>query len=452
MMRFAVIAFLAVALMFPLLLILGLVSERSARRDAAVEEIGAVWGGPQTIGGPVLTVPYRCAATDASGRPVECLGRAHFLPETLSVTGTLVPEVRRRGLFPVVVYRAQLRISGRFARPDFSNLRPVPQDVIWSQAALTLGVTFPRGISRSVQVQLPGDAINFEPAAPSVRLFAAGLEAALLEAPSVAGDAPLDFSVALDVNGTRELRVLPAGRETVVELSSAWPHPSFSGGALPQSHESGESGFTARWSVPGFGRPYPDRWTHAEPSTDHLQTQAAAAAFGVTLHQPVDIYHQSERAVKYAILFIVTTFVLAFLWEITSGVPLHPVQYVFVGFAMCLFYLLLLSMSEHIGFDRAYGAGAIATTLLLGWYWSGVLRGAVRGAFMAATLASLYGFLYLLLRLEDYALLAGSVGLFLLLATVMYVTRRIDWYALSIGTRAADQVPSPHGLSESRNP
>jgi inner membrane protein len=434
MFRLGVMGFLVVALMLPILAILGLVSERSSRRDTAVEDVGAVWGGPQSIGGPVLTVPYRCAPVEVGGREVECHGRAHFLAETLRVTGTLAPETRRRGLFRVVVYRAQLRISGRFARPDFTGLRPAARKVLWDQATLSLGVTSPRGVAGRVQLRWGEDSIEFEPGAPPVGLYATGLQAPLRGATEMAADRAVEFDLALDVNGTRDLQVLPAAQETVVELSSDWPHPSFTGAALPQSHDGGPAGFKAAWSVPGFGRPYPDAWTHAEPNPEHLKAQAAAAAFGVTLLQPVDIYHQAERAVKYAILFIVTTFVIAFLWEVTSGVPLHPVQYLFVGFALCLFYLLLLSISEHAGFDWAYGISAGATTLLLGWYWSWILQGAVRGTAMGTALASLYGFLYLLLRLEDYALLAGSVGLFVLLAIVMFVTRRIDWYALTPGT------------------
>jgi inner membrane protein len=441
MIRLGIMGFLLIALMFPVLLILELVSERSSRRDAAAAEVGAVWGGPQTVGGPVLTVPYRCAMSDATGRPVECLGRAHFLPESLRITGTIEPQTRTRGLFEVVVYRARLQIAGRFAPPDTRTIRPLPQELLWDQATLSLGVTSPRGITERVPLTWDGEAFAFEPGAPPVGLFAGGLHAALRTATADGIADPVEFNLTLSLNGTRDIHFLPAGQDTTVELASAWPHPSFSGAALPDSYDSGATGFRASWRVAGFGRPYPDKWSHAEPLADRLQQQAASAAFGVALHQPVDIYHQAERAVKYAVLFLVTTFVVAFLWEITSGVPLHPVQYLFVGFAMCVFYLLLLSISEHAGFDRAYAISAGATTLLLGWYWSWILGGTGRGTIMAATLVSLYGFLYLLLRLEDYALLAGSLGLFALLAIVMFVTRRIDWYALSLGTSREPQPP-----------
>ncbi|MBA3886311.1 MAG: cell envelope integrity protein CreD [Acidobacteria bacterium] len=432
--RLAIMGFLLMGLLVPIAMIVVLVSERSSRRATAAEEVGAVWGGPQIVGGPVLSVPYRCPPVEASGRQVECHGRAHFLADALRIAGSIEPEVRRRGLFPVIVYRARLRISGRFAPPDFSSLRPAAHEILWNEAVLSVGVTAPRGIARPVQLRWGGRAIDFQPGAPPVGLYDTGLRAALGGVLAGRPEAPVDFELDLDVNGTRDLQFLPAGQSTDVELTSSWSHPSFSGAALPQSHDSGAAGFRATWSVPGFGRPYPGSWTHAEPAGGHLKAQASAAAFGVMLMQPVDIYHQTERAVKYAILFIVTTFVVAFLWEITARVPLHPVQYLFVGFALCVFYLLLLSISEHFGFDLAYSVSATATTLLVGWYWSWVLRGAVRGTAMGATLAALYGFLYLLLRLEDYALLAGSLGLFALLAIVMFVTRRVDWCSLSLGT------------------
>jgi inner membrane protein len=190
--------------------------------------------------------------------------------------------------------------------------------------------------------------------------------------------------------------------------------------------------------VPYFGRGFAAEWKGDDSQVaDALARQAAAAAFGVALVQPVDIYVQTDRAVKYAALFIVMTFVIAFAWEIAGGVLVHPIQYLFVGFTMCVFYLLLLSLSEHRGFDFAYVVATSATVLLLSWYWSWVLGGRRQGTLMGAAMSTLYGYLYLLLRLEDYALLAGSAGLFVMLALVMFLTRRVNWYELKLGEGAA---------------
>jgi inner membrane protein len=243
------------------------------------------------------------------------------------------------------------------------------------------------------------------------------------------------FSFKLAVNGTRDFQFLPTAEETLVSLTSTWPHPSFVGGRLPGEWNRAPVGFKAAWRVPDFGRPYPSRWTSSdiERNREGLVGRVNSSAFGVSLIQPVDIYQQGERAVKYAVLFLVLTFLVFFLFEVFRAVLLHPMQYTFVGFALCLFYLLLISISEHAGFDVAYGTAAVATTLVIAGYARAVLKGTRQALSVGASLAVLYGFLYLLLRNEDYALLAGSLGLFLILSLVMYLTRGTDWYNLKLG-------------------
>jgi inner membrane protein len=276
---------------------------------------------------------------------------------------------------------------------------------------------------------------QFVPGVVRVGLFPVGVQA---PSPITSeGTEALPFEMELSLRGTGELRFIPAGNETSVRLTSTWPHPSFVGSPRPEPHQESDAGFQASWRVPYFGRGFPTSWTKGDTQDeDRLKAQAAASAFGVGLIQPVDIYRQTERAVKYAALFIVLTFVIAFIWEITGGVLVHPIQYLFVGFTMCVFYLLLLSLAEHSGFDIAYAAAAAATVGLLAWYWRWVLGGGRPGLLMGAELTVLYGYLYLLLRLEDYALLAGSVGLFIMLALVMFLTRRVNWYELRLGTAA----------------
>jgi inner membrane protein len=273
-----------------------------------------------------------------------------------------------------------------------------------------------------------------------VGLFTAGIQA---PAPGLAATAPnaeIPFSMVIGMNGTRDLRFLPAAQETTIGLTSRWPHPGFTGSPLPQTRTTGDAGFTAQWTAMDFGRSYPAVWTSAEMDRKELLAKADASAFGVSLLQPVDIYHQTERAVKYAALFIVLTFLVFFLWELFQAALLHPVQYAFVGFALCLYYLLLVSLSEHVGFDTAYVISSVCATALIGGYSRAVLHGTMRAASVIASLAALYGFLFLLLRLEDYALVAGAAGLFAVLALVMFVTRRMDWYDLRLGTRGTEAV------------
>jgi inner membrane protein len=429
--RLAAMGILMLGLMVPLVMVRGVVRERAGRRDEAVAEVGRGWGGPQTVGGPVLAVPYRYTWLDREGRSKAGSAHAYFLPAAVEIEGPVEPEVRRRGLFEVVVYRSHLRIAGRFAPPSFAGLRPPPDRIQWEEATLSLGVADPGGIARLLTAKTNGNEEAFLPGIADVGLFTAGVQVPVRGLS--ASTAPVAFAFEIDLNGSRHLRFLPAGNDSSVHLSLAWPHPSFVRGPLPESRRTGTRGFDATWRVPYFARGYAARWSGVDLDRDRLKAQGIASAFGVTLLQPVDVYQETERAVKYAELFIVTTFVIVFLWEIVRAALLHPIQYLFVGFALCVFYLLLLSLSEHVGFGRAYLAATSATIGLLAWYWSRVVNGVRQGVMMGLTLAGLYGLLYLLVRLEDYALLAGSLGLFGLLAVVMYLTRRVNWYDLRLG-------------------
>jgi inner membrane protein len=390
--------------------------------------VGREWGGSQTFGGPVLTIPFQHAWRDQNGIVHERVERLFMLPESLQIEGSVDPEFRRRGIFEVVVYTARLKMSGRFPRPDFASIRPSPATIDWSNATVDIGISDPRGIARRIEVDLNGRKVVARPGVTANGLFSAGVRAAAegLSAESQ----PLSFALDLELKGTEKMLFVPSGDETTLRLGSRWPHPSFFG--APQESAIDANGFTATWRVPYFGRGFASRWTGEDMKPEQRHNQAAASLFGVTLIRPVNIYVQTERAVKYAALFVVLTFVIAFLWEVSGRALVHPVQYAFVGFAMCIFYLLLLSLSEHIGFDRAYAAAASATIGLVTWYWSWIVRGFAQGTLMGAALVTLYGFLFLLLRLEDYALLAGSVGLFVMLALLMFFTRRVNWYALTL--------------------
>ncbi|HXT20739.1 MAG TPA: cell envelope integrity protein CreD, partial [Thermoanaerobaculia bacterium] len=241
----------------------------------------------------------------------------------------------------------------------------------------------------------------------------------------------IPFSLTLAVRGSEALHLLPLGDETTAELSSSWPHPSFAGAPLPRTRTADSThGFTASWSVPYFGRMYPQRWRGDQIDAAMLGAQLEDSKFGVTLLRPADPYQQTERAVKYAVLFILLTFTTVFVLELLSPVRLHPMQYLLVGAALCLFYLLLLALAEHLGMGRAYAVATAATVSLVTLYTRAVLAGWARAVAVGAVLAGLYGWLYTVLRAEDYALLLGALGLFATLAVVMFLTRRLDWATL----------------------
>lgn len=437
--RLVVMGGLAVVLLIPLTGVWAIVAERAARRNEAVTEVSATWGGPQSFAGPILTIPYTTSWIDTAGRPQRSTGRAHFLPRELRIQTTLQPQTRKRGIFDVIVYHAGVTVEGRFAPPDMGWIRPAPESVEWHHATLSLGVSDPKGLTQRVTLRFAGEDAPFTGGVADVGLFSTGIHARPPSPDALQRRADLPFALTLEANGTRDIRFLPTADETSVELAAGWPHPSFFGSPLPDHRPADGGGFSARWHAPDFGRPYAARWTSGDTSREQLQNAANASAFGVTLVQPVDIYHQAERAVKYAALFIVMTFLVFFMWEVFNTALLHPMQYAFVGFALFVFYLLLVSISEHAGFDTAYVVSASVTTLLIAGYARAVLNGRKQAASVLASLAGLYGFLYLLLRLEDYALLAGSIGLFVVLAGVMYATRRMDWYSLRLGAKPAPQ-------------
>ena len=418
---------LVILLLIPLGMVRSLISEREGRRAQAAGEVAATWGKSQLLGGPVLTVPYRQHATDDKGKEQVWISYARFLPARLKVDGRVIPERRNRGIFEAVVYRADLRWTGAFRRPSFAGWAIAPQDILWNSAYLSVGVPDLRGIRSSVGIDWEGRTLQFQPGGGEEGLWSSGLR---VPVPGLEAGKETDFfgfAFDLGINGSKALQFLPLGQQTMVDLHSTWPSPSFSGAFLPESRKVTGMGFDARWNLSWFGRSYPQRWLREEAEKLAPQAALEGSAFGVELFLPVDAYQKTERSVKYGVLFLVLTFLTFFLYEVFSAVSLHPLQYFLVGSALCLFYLLLLSISEHVPFGISYLAAASATVLLIGGYSVAVLRGRLRALLMTLVLGVLYGYLFVLLQLEDYALLMGSLGLFAILALVMFLTRRIDW-------------------------
>ncbi|HKI02174.1 MAG TPA: cell envelope integrity protein CreD [Thermoanaerobaculia bacterium] len=427
MVKMLAIGGLIVVLLIPLSMLKSLVNERQSRSGQVAQEVAATWGSSQVLAGPVLTVPYVQHVKNEKGELVAVTSFARFLPQTLDVEGNVATERRSRGIFEAAVYHTDLRWKGLFARPDFDLWRIAPEDVLWDGAYFAVGVPDMRGITSGVELQWGSRTLQLAPGGGEMDLWASGLRALI---PGLAESKPGEvyaFTFALGLNGSQSLSFLPFGKETRVALKSPWPSPSFTGTFLPVKRTVRGTGFEALWNVSWFGRSYPQQW-RAEEAAEVADEQAInGSAFGVQLLVPVDAYQKTERSRKYGALFLLLTFLTFFLYEQFNPFSLHPVQYLLVGSALCLFYLLLLSISEHSPFGFAYLIAASATVLLIGGYSAAILRGAVRALLMTVVLGALYGYLYVLLQLEDYALLMGSVGLFVILALVMYLTRRIDW-------------------------
>lgn len=439
LLKLFLIGFLVIALMVPMFTIGVLISERLSRQFEAEAEIHQTWGGPQTLGGPLVTVPYDRWATDAEGKEFLRREFLRILPEDLEITGDLESQTRRRGLFETPVFVGRFKLQALFRMPDPARLFIEPTLVRWNEATVRFGVTDLRGLDGNPRLVWQGTPLELEaandPEGPFPNILAARLDlrpdfaAARGEAQDALVGTEHRVEIDLDLRGAAQLNVLPLGRETRLTLASPWSAPKFQGAFLPVDREVGPNGFEASWSIPHFARSYPQAWTGQgwDPNRRHA---LQASAFGVELLMPGDFYQQVNRCTKYSVLFIGLTFAVFCLFELLQGLRIHPVQYGMVGFAMCLFYLLLLALAEHLGFDPAYLLASLATVVLITAYSGTVLGTRGRASILAANLVVLYGVLYVLVQLQTYALLVGAIGLFLVLAAAMYLTRDIDWYTI----------------------
>ncbi len=403
------IAIIGGACLIASLMVLGLVGERQDRGREATAEVALMWSKRQTLAGPMLVKRTMVAGVSHE---------EFVLPDTLRYETTLVPEVRSRGIFKTVVYKSVVKVSGEFKRADIA---PVFGGA--SNALLAVGITDTRGIEQQLALNWNKATIPFEPGAGVDLGPMSGLHATV---PLSGITASIPFTFEIELKGSEGLSISPVGRETEITIASPWQAPKFVGAFLPSTYETGKDGFHAQWHISSFGRSYPQSFDKTEVGFNLVMLSAT----GVDLHQVIDIYDMIFRSVKYAILFILITFATFFLFDILGGIRVHPIQYLLIGAALALFYLLLLSLSEWIGFFGAYLLATLLTAGLIGSYSSFVLRSGNRAFLIGAILAALYGYLYLILQLEDYALLAGSLLLFVLLGGAMYATRKIDWFSL----------------------
>ena len=420
------IGILSLVLLVPLLMIESVVNEREQRRAETESEIMQSWGGRQTLAGPFLTVPYISRSRDANGKPVETVLAAHFLPQLLVIDGSLLPETRSRGMYQVTVYGASLSLQGTFSRPDFSGYRVSPTDILWDQAFVSLELPDMRSLQEKVPLAWGKAKLEFHSGKGSIGMFPGEMRA---EVPGLASGsaarnaADIPFSFGLSLHGGDSISFLPLGDETRIRIRSSWPSPHFNGSYLPERRTLAADGFDSEWRVISMARPYPQRWTDGEVEPQVL----LSSGFGVGLMTPVDTYLKVTRALKYGLLFLVLPFCTLFLFEVFSRRRIHPLQYLLVGLADCVFYLLLLSLAEHVSFGIAYAIAAAACAGLVTLYAMAVVK-STAGVVMLPVLGAAYGFLALVLSSEDNALVLGAVGLFLLLGAVMFLTRRVDWY------------------------
>jgi len=437
--KLGTIALLVLFLIIPIEMIGGVVSERQKRRDEVVQDIARSAAYQQKLMGPLLVVPYsrsmRVWKENAETKiryqeeyTVE--GRLYFLPEQLDVNGNLQIETRSRGIYQARLYHADNHISGYFAVPQHWGVTENPEDYRFDHPYLAMGISDIRGIENAITLKANGKSIKFEPGT-QVEFLGSGVHATL-PVETAAEVTRLEYSLNLKLLGTEKFHLAPVGRESSVTMTSDWPHPGFIGDFLPVERSIGENGFTARWQTSLFSTNLEELLKKCTEKTECKEFKNIQ--FGVNLVDPVDQYLKSDRAIKYALLFVALTFAGFFLYEVLKRLAVHPVQYGLVGMALAFFYLLLLSLSEHIGFVSAYVISSAACVLLIATYVASVLRSMGRGIGFGAGLTALYGLLYGLLSAEDYALLMGSLLLFGLLGVIMMLTRKVDWFSIGKST------------------
>lgn len=435
-----IIGILVLVLLIPAALIQGIISERRSLQDEATAEVSAKWANAQRVAGPVLVVPYlKIPENTAVVKGQEEIAYAYFLPDKLTINGELLPEIRKRGIYEVAVYNSQLKLNGSFSPLDVAKLN-VPLNMLqFHKAFLAVGLSDMRGIGNEAQVLWNGKPFVFNPGAVTNGLFTTGVQTSIpvfttMDQPGSATtqDAGMagkladgyEFEINLTLKGSEQIFFTPVGKTTQVNLRSNWSNPSFAGAFLPDKREITEKGFTASWQVLDLNRTFPQRWVSGDPY------DISTADFGVKLFMPVDGYLKSTRAVKYAILIIGLTFLVFYFIELLQHRAVHPLQYILIGVALCIFYTLLIALAEQLTFNLAYLVSTVLTIGLITMYTASVFKSYRMGIGIGSVLLLLYGFIYVIIQSEDQALLMGSLGLFIILAIVMYFSRKIRWDAL----------------------
>lgn len=458
-----VIGFLMLLLMIPIGMVSSLIDERGSTKNNVSKQIYQEWSTSQTLQGPILTVPYydyyvgSVEQKDSKGnitRKEELKKRieyAHFLPDKLFISGNIVPYIRYRNIYEAVVYKSDLKVHGTFSKPDMSEWEINEKDILYDKASISFGMSDLRGVQERIKINFNDQEYFFNPGIKSnevSNVISNGVSTPVVFDKNKQ-NVTFDFDLKLD--GSESLFFLPYGKETVVEVKSTWNNPSFKGDFLPDTREIDKNGFLAKWKVVDINRAYPQNFKGSEiQKLNHTQNSQnidpynyykyntkkyMSTSFGVDLKVPVDYYQKSTRSVKYGILIILLTFISFFFVEIFMRKRIHAFQYILVGFSLVLFFALLISFSEHIGFDWAYLLSSLATVVVITLYSKSVFKNTKFVLILCGILSVFYAFIYLLLQLQDYSLVLGVVMLFIVLSVIMYVSRNIDWYNIKKSTK-----------------
>lgn len=439
------IGFLVIILLIPSSWITDLMEERENRAAHVIEEVADKWSHSQTLSGPILVIPYKVTEKHAQGRNEvvfkERIEKYFFLPEKLDISGTINPKILHRGIFDVAVYNTALNINAEFVKLDFQTLGIAEDMILWNQAHMIFSLSDLRGISENPVFKVGSIAKETEPSnnlgvaiESSDKITPQYGETVAIENLATSSKGIIaklnwqgaeDFKgntlINLNLKGSKSLRFMPTGKTTLVDLNGAWSNPSFDGEFIPEERKIDEKGFTANWKILNYNRPFSQEWTGKNQVI-------GGSDFGVNLLIPVDQYQKSIRTAKYGQLIIILTFIALFLVEITKRIKIHPFQYILIGVALIIYYSLLLSLSEQVGYNIAYIIASLSTIALISFYAASFLNSARLVTLLTSLLTVFYTFIFVIILQQDFSLLLGSIGLFIIVAALMFFSRKVTWY------------------------
>ena len=416
------IGVLILLLLIPLEMVQSLIRERNYRNQNTISDVSQEWSRAQILNGPIVTVPYhsyeKTTVNDVE-KVILVTRYLQLMPEELNINGELFPKTLHRGIYDVVVYQGQLKVNGSFDFTELQQQQINPERILWNEAVINLGISDMRGITDQIKMAIGDSNCTFLPGLENVGMSSAGVHAVF---PLTGSETLVDFSFDLNLKGSSTMSFIPLAKTTDVKLSSTWQSPSFYGSFLPNDRTL-ENGFSASWKVLNLNRPIPQVVRGENVSFGEH-------SFGVELFMPTTQYQKSERTAKYGALVIGLVFLIIFFVQIMRKISIHPFQYILIGLALVIFYTLLVSISEFTSFNTSYVISGAAVVVLVTVYLNGVIKNGKSTAIIFGLQTFIYGFIYVIIQLEDTALLIGSIGLFLTLAIIMLVSRKVDWYNL----------------------
>jgi inner membrane protein len=412
--KLVLLAFLGLLFLIPLQMIKQVILERQLNSEKVKKEISDQWAARQCFAGPVLNIPVRLVPTEKDEKYVTKIW--HILPDNLDINGNIRPEVRYRGIYQSVVYESDLKISGYFILPSIDALKNY--QVLWNEAYYTVGISDNRGLKGKVLLKTDSNELEAEPGVRDNDIFQSGIS---FINPVLTPGSKVSFEMNLNLSGSEGLLLTPLGKTTSARLQSEWSSPSFNGTFLPLKRNIDEKGFTAEWEITHLNRNFPQNWV------GNIY-RPLESSFGLDLFQPVDHYQKSWRSSRYGILFIALTFLVLIFLEITRKETIHIFHYFLVSLGLVLFFSLLNSLSEQVGFNFAYLISSIATIMMISVFTGTLFREKKTALIVFGMLVVLYSFIFVLLTLNDYAYLAGNIGLFLLLAIIMRLAGRLNLF------------------------